>query len=782
MRKVCLLFIIWMKIAVVLHAQDFEHVKGVCKNPNTYYINFKETKHLLITKNNIIITENQRKQPLFLNSGNVSYFFNYRSFLDTPFQQQDLMQHVVQARVDMQIAKHIPVSMFINHRNSNSPFFSNLTDVTFSFCQAQLIEKEKQQLRLKIEQKVNHPFLTMPSEQAIELMGKELLNGNINELQKNLNIDEILTNELNVLAQKYNALKNKLNGLKESVQGINLIQLQIEAKEKITRERLEKEQRLKDTLLNKNQYKSDSTWEFKNDKFVKIKQPKINLDSTSKNVEDKLSEIEGKKAKIDSIQKQLNQFHQKIAAIQKNIKDTLEQKKQEINKITSGEKLKQFIQNNKQKNALDSLTRFQKILYSINKVGLGRTWIDYSDLTVKNLSLNGINIEATHNKLYAATAIGTLNYRFRDFVLRDDFFRNSQSLMLFRFGYKYNESTSLIATFYSGTKALLNTVGVTSQQAVRPIKGFALEYSFKLDQHNAISAEYARSETLPFINSKLFDFSNRTSEAWMVKWKSSIAITSTKIDAFYRKIGQDFQSFTLLPSLTTNDAWMFKVRQPFIKNKLNVEASVRKNDFTNQFSLIPTASSTIFKTLQITFKAKKLPFVSVGYFPSSQLSIIGQNTIIENQFNTLNAIVNHYYNFGNKQFSTSLLYNKFYNSGNDTGFIYHNATTLSFTQNVFVNRFNFSAVATKMVQTILSQTSIEFGTTYNAKSKFSITTNAKYTNVPNAGTYWGYLIGCMYNITKHWQIQLNYNKSYLPNFQRQLVPLDIGRLVLSKDF
>jgi len=45
-------------------------------------------------------------------------------------------------------------------------------------------------------------------------------------------------------------------------------------------------------------------------------------------------------------------------------------------------------------------------LSAINNIGIGRTWVDYSELTVKNISLTGINAELNPSKFYVAFAAG----------------------------------------------------------------------------------------------------------------------------------------------------------------------------------------------------------------------------------------------------------------------------------------------------------------------------------------------------------------------------------------
>ncbi len=75
---------------------------------------------------------------------------------------------------------------------------------------------------------------------------------------------------------------------------------------------------------------------------------------------------------------------------------------------------------------------------------------------------------------------------------------------------------------------------------------------------------------------------------------------------------------------------------------------------------------------------RKWPVVSVGYFPSSQLTKLGDGRVSENMFYTVSASMSHFYRVKKNQFSSMLVFTQFYNKSSDSGFVYFNTKNLLF--------------------------------------------------------------------------------------------------------
>jgi len=247
-------------------------------------------------------------------------------------------------------------------------------------------------------------------------------------------------------------------------------------------------------------------------------------------------------------------------------------------------------------------------------------------------------------------------------------------------------------------------------------------------------------------------------------------------------MGEGFQSFTLYPTNSKQDAWSVKMKQAFWKQRLSMEASVRKNDFSSPVAAPDFSSSTIFKSFQATLRVPKYPIVTVGFYPSTQLAMGGGNILYEQQFNTLNAIASHSYFAGNTNMGTSVVYTKFYNSGKDSGFIYYNASSCIFNQTVYKGPFVFQAIVTLTKQTDLKQRTIEPLVTYQLKSRLSVTGSVKWSDVNGNQTLWGGMAGLNLLLRGIGTIQVQYDKSYLPGYSRNLVPVSLGRVTFNRDF
>ena len=67
--------------------------------------------------------------------------------------------------------------------------------------------------------------------------------------------------------------------------------------------------------------------------------------------------------------------------------------------------------------------QFEKMLHSLNSIrsfAIGKTMPDYTDLTIKNIVVNGINVEYNNANLYLAVVAGVVDFRTRDFIFTNN--------------------------------------------------------------------------------------------------------------------------------------------------------------------------------------------------------------------------------------------------------------------------------------------------------------------------------------------------------------------------
>lgn len=694
--------------------------------------------------------------------GNITYNLNYRSYIDTPFTQNDVVQQSLQTRLDITLKEQLPFTVFFTTRRSNSPFFNNATDVSFQFRQQEMLSSIKKKMIDDADDLLRNPYLRKNLAQL--LVNRDSINGKLdgsftktligtskdflNPLYEQKKI--AILDSLKVLQQQYFKANFEFELLSFFVKSKSGIQDLIERKEELLRNE-------KTSSIDTNIY----------DKYLKNA-----IDSN-----DNLTKINKVKEEVELQRNNLIELQKKFQHFQKKISDSLNQLKKIVNSIKDKKDLEDFLYQGNLNNS--KLTRLQKVLLSVKQIGIGRTWIDYSELTVKNISLNGINVELNPNKVYVAAAAGKVNYRFRDYIVKGNYAGSNQSVGLLRAGFGKKDGTNFIVTYYSGKKALLNQRSINDTAAVQPIAGISIETKAALNANNYLIAEYAKS-TSPSIKGKIFDLQNKTNEAWSIKLFSTYG--KTKLTSYYRKTGEGFQSFTLFPTNNKQDAWMIKINQSLWRNKFLVDAAIRKNDFNSPIAAPQFSTTNIFKSLQLTLRVPKFPFISVGYYPSSQLSLSNNNVLFESRYNTLNAIVSHTYVLGNLSMLSNATYTKFYNQQIDSGFIYYNATTFNFEHTINLKHFNLQGIASITQQNFIHQLSIEPVVTYQPNNKFSITGGAKWNRINKANTLWGGRAAMFFKVDKIGTIQLQYDKIYLPGFYRNLLPVDVGRITFNRVF
>ena len=227
---------------------------------------------------------------------------------------------------------------------------------------------------------------------------------------------------------------------------------------------------------------------------------------------------------------------------------------------------------------------------------------------------------------------------------------------------------------------------------------------------------------------------------------------------------------------------MVKVNQYFWKRKIVIDAAIRKNDFISPIATPSFSSKTIFKSIQASVRIKKYPFVSVGFYPSSQLSLSNNNVLVENQYNTLNAISNYSYQVKNIGMNTNAVYTKFYNNSSDTGFIYFNASNYTINQSFFITPFILQGSVSVVDQKNLHLLTIEPLVSYQYKNSVTISGSFKWNRQNGSEDFFGGTAGINVYLKKLGTLQFNYDKTFVPGFNNKLRPVDIGRASFYREF
>ncbi|NLR59541.1 hypothetical protein HGH93_15615 [Chitinophaga polysaccharea] len=671
--------------------------------------------------------------------GNITYDGYYQYNADTPFLERDLYQHTLQTTLDIMVKEEYPLHVAFSTSMGNSQFFRNITGANFQYYNQdfknQLLAKAKRWDAGKLKQKI-----------ALE-QWKDKLDKDWNEL----------------------------NQLKSWFTAPAQLQKMAELKEYEYRRQLE------DSLK-----KTVARWK---DSATAL--PTANISRKDSILLGFRKMYDEKKLLLDSLvalyaknERLFIQKEKSYVARKGSLMDALQHSRNEGELISELESM----------NLPDSiLPKGYKAMLAVKSLGLGRTLVDYSELTAKNISFMGVQAEVNPS-WYVAFATGKVDYRFRDFIVNDN--RVQQYLNMIRMGVGKRDDNHLILSFYTGKKQVYNfNTGTSAGGAITPpdykIMGLSLEGRWQLNRNNYVIGEVAKS-SLPYyvrsvnhqgLGGSMLGFNDHSNEAYALSAFSFIPATSTRINGMYKRMGANFQSFSLYATGSAQDAWMLQVTQPFFKQQLTLTGSVRQNVYTSVFDNAAYRSNTIFKSIQATFRRKRWPVLSVGYFPSSQLMKLSEDKYVENLFYTLVGTGSYYYNVRNVQMNSIVSATRFYNHQADSNFVYFNSTNLLLNQTVFLGKLTLNGGGSMATNTDYALYGADGSAQYRLLSWLELGAGVKY----NYQTVYeikqfGYLANMRLNIRKIGEITVSGDKGFVPGVNKQLVPNKTARLTYTKIF
>lgn len=481
-----------------------------------------------------------------------------------------------------------------------------------------------------------------------------------------------------------------------------------------------------------------------------------------------------------------SQYQKQLDSIQKEISNAITKAKtlRELaeGKLNAGSSDEVFSLMKKEGVKVSGIERH---LLAIRRFSLGRSPLNYSELTGRNISLNGINFEY-NSWFYLAFAAGTVDYRFRDLIVSRRN-RKPQFMVMARAGIGRLDNNYIIFSAYKGKKQSHLYQNTSNGTRSLDVYGISAEVKYRFNRNTYVVAEAAESASPSFTvydNPKsvnLFDWKNRTNKAYSLKLFSYLPFTKTRVEGFYRYTGAFFHSFDRFQSNSSQEYWYVKAEQYAWKRQLRINASLRSNEFTNPYIVQEYASNMIFKTVQVTFKKRRWPVISAGYMPSSQLTKI-DNQLTENRFHTLNIIGWHQYKVGIQKVATTVGYNRFYNTAADTGFVYFNAINFYLQQNIFFKRYmatiGGSYSRNSGFQLVVMEESFQF----MLAKKINMTCGLKITNYQQQVTKVGSWFRTSFQIMKTGWLQAQFDDGFIPTNDGRLVSNRMFNISINKTF
>jgi hypothetical protein len=652
--------------------------------------------------------------------GYVSYNFNYRSSIDTPYVESNIAQHNVMAMLNFRVAGIIPMSLNFRTRQSNSQIFRDITDVQLSFNAAEF--------RNNLQEAVKKRMLAL----APQL--NDTITQRLYEL-KNLRVGEL-----------GGWLRNPFH-----------LQKLIECNEILKVPRVTYDPMLPDSI---NAGRADS--------LKKVAAFFLELyEKTSNEYKKVVGEADSLRKKYDESLLRIKQY-----------REMLQGKWQEL---SSPAKWK----NELKKYGLDSVEIPAKYrwLAGLRQLSLGRAPVNYTDLTARNISVNGINFEY-NSWYYLAVAAGLVDYRFRDFAV-NRFSKTPQHLIMVRAGIGRLEHNYFIVSAYNGRKQLFrgnNGNGLASMN----VSGLSIESKYHITPNVYLNGEIGTSfapdlrNNPPGENTKL-DFSDKTNKAYSIRAHGWWPSLNTRVEGYYRYSGANFQSFSSFQSNATRESWYIKAEQGFFGRKLRINASLRSNEFTNPFIVQRYNSNTIFKSISASLRLKKWPSITVGYLPMSQYTRL-DSQLVESRFQSLNTSLFHQYKVWDIRSATTMIYNRFYNTSSDTGFIYYNAVNFYLSQSFFFRHFTVSASASHTSNSDFELNVLDGSIQLNLNNPGSVGLGVKINNMNNTINKVGGYVNAALRVFKNDMLYLTYEHGYIPGFTKGLTRNEMATVQFTKYF
>lgn len=649
--------------------------------------------------------------------GYVSYQFDYRSNIDTPYVEKDLAQHNTTGHLNFMIGNILPMRVTFWSRQSNSSLFKDITSVNVSFDAATF----RSQLQTAMKERLLRIAPHLNDSITEKLYG--LKNFQLSE------IDDLLRTRFSpqALVEANQVLKVPGITWKAGVADSTNQRMEDSAK-KSAAQFLEMYEKTVETY-NKVKSQSDSL------KLLYLKN----------------------KARVD-------EFRQLV----KGNWDGL------INTPNWRDKLSEYGFEEA------GIPQKYKWLLGVRNFSLGRSVANTSELTAKNVSVNGINFEY-NSWYYIGVTAGVVDFRFRDFSV-NGFNRKPQFLYMLRLGLGQLEKNYIIAGMYQGKKQLF----VNSGQSSIPVTGFSLEAKWQAAKNTYLIGEIAKSispdyrANPPGKNTSL-NLSDNSNQAVSLKVQSYLPVTQTRIEGLYKKTGANFQSFSSFQANAAVESWTIKAEQPFFNRMLRISGSLRKNEFTNPYVEQDYKSNTVFKSLTATFRKNHWPMLTVGYQPMTQLTVFDEK-MTENRFQTLTGTVLHTYKLGKLPTSSTIMINKFFNNQNDSGYIYYNSTNIYWTQQFMFNRFTASMGASYSKNGTYQLTVLEEGFQIPIAKMLTLGFGAKVNALNSEEVKAGGYLNTSIRVFKQDNLSMSYERGYLPGFNIGLVRNEMASLQFIKSF
>lgn len=662
---------------------------------------------------------NKKSYNAGIYGGYASYALNYRSVIDTPYAEKNILQHNISGQLNF-FAAGIPLQATYLVRRSNSKVFQNIQDIQLSLDPMGWRSMMLSKLTVQMEK----------TAQGLE----DSLTGKLLDLES---LDLDISNQW--------------------LKGPFQIQRLIEANETLRVPGI--------------------THKAHNSKELNIARE----DSLKSKAEKFLSLYK----RVDSLHKLLSDNVDSLKGVYTNAQN----KARLFRQLTSGNFGNyadyQLLRDRLSKEGLPDveLPRSYEHLMAIRTFSIGRSPLQYSELTAKNVSINGINVEY-NSWYYAAFSAGVVDFRFRDFAIGRS--KQKQYVVMGRAGIGSIDNSHFIISLFKGYKQLFSSGNGATGISGIDITGYSAEARWKIGPNSYLTTEVAQSISPDFSAQDLsvktkFNLADYSNKALAVKLSAYYPKSKTRIEGSFKYTGSNYQSFSSFQTNSQLKTWYAKAEQAFFGRMFKLTGSIRTNDFTNPHIIQNYKSNMVFKTVNVAFRKKDWPALSLGYMPVSQFTMIN-NQLAESKFQSLNANMYHYYLVRSAPVATTIMFNKYYNTSSDTGFVYYNANNIYFAQNIFLGvvtaNLSISDTRNSQYQVQVFDESLQYNGSKNNSYLFGIKINHFNQQEVKVGAY----VNSTIKVWKNDRLFFAYERGFLPGYNNRLIKNDIATIQFTKVF
>lgn len=419
----------------------------------------------------------------------------------------------------------------------------------------------------------------------------------------------------------------------------------------------------------------------------------------------------------------------------------------------------------------------------IRLFSIGRTFPSYSNLTLQNVNVNGLNVEYRRKALFLVAAAGSVDFRIRDFLFENERKPIGQYVYFGKIGYGKKEYNHIAIAYFTGRKQF---IGSTQQGASGTVQGFSLSAQLFLNKYIRLYGELAQSGSSSInsnssIQKSTIRFNDDSQQAYAFSLNSYLPQTQTRVEGHFQKTGINYQCFNNFQYNAAVSSWSGKIEQSVWKRQFTVLAAVRKNDFSNPFLLQRYNANAIFKTAMLTFRKQNWPMISLGYLPTSQNIAIGSQ-VFENHFQALTGHVSYQYTVGLAKSSSTLIYSRFYNESNDSGFVYFNSKNIFWNQSFAFDLFSINVGASAMHNNQYQLTVLDGGIHTMVFKTVNLDLGVKVNHLKSEDTKFGFKTGGGFVLKNIGEISVWMEKSYLPAEQNKLSKYEMYNLGFTRFF